>query len=821
MKSWPLKKIEIALAVFILLFSIGLRINAPTADLPAHITFSGSTLTDEGNQCHNSRSKALYGEWYPDDWRISNYNPILPWIKYAIFKVCGVGMLQMRLVSYLFAALSLLFFFLTLKSYLHHNFKFVLLGTFLLGINFLYVMYNKIGTFETSIIFWLILTLYFLEKYRRQQKPIFLLLAGASTFMTFIFKSIMAYILPLPFAAYILMHLLATGEKRISLKKGLQNILFIIIGILILLIPWYLFHYLPNREWIISAPGQYMGKLMFPRSLEVAFRNFLTFPWKGQFYKIPIVWLSAILFVPLFFRRLLRKQAKLTEIGYVLFFFAHTVVFFIMSYRPTRYFIPVIPAMVFMTVVLFEHGSRLPQQEQESAVYRPSGKILLFTVDTLWLALAAYFCLIPLFSRYILSVSLPSLSVFYVIVCAAVIGAIYLLKHLYHKLSWKPGTGNDKLKYVFTSLIVLMIGISFVINMGYYLQWNANKTYTIRNMSGELGEKLENAYIGGMTSTVAVLENRHKALWLYPNFVNWDKSTFEKYPLTHALLGTDVSHEIIHFFNQWPERMARARLLKVYSIKDYFLHLYSFVEPYITDCRREDTLNYRVTVINPTKETIKNVRVGEVCRFERRGSREEREETRREITLKVFKGKERSSLAPGKNTIVISMKEQDVSSLLFFLDYRHSFSREVLRYEGENFPHKTGFNKKISDASNGYARYFDRSINGPGFLSYGPAVPYARGIIIAEFKLKFMNLKTKIRPLCHLDIYSYEDNGPIAEKTLRPVDIKKNEKGIYQISTVITATKTLEFRIQTEQWSDIAFDYIDITYYQGFFINIK
>jgi hypothetical protein len=88
-------------------------------------------------------------------------------------------------------------------------------------------------------------------------------------------------------------------------------------------------------------------------------------------------------------------------------------------------------------------------------------------------------------------------------------------------------------------------------------------------------------------------------------------------------------------------------------------------------------------------------------------------------------------------------------------------------------------------------------------------------------KLKFSNLKTKIRPLCHLDIYSYEDNGPIAEKTLRPVDIKKNKKGIYRISAVIPETKTLEFRIRTEQWSDIAFDYLDITYYQGYFIDIN
>ena len=111
------KKLGIAAAVIILLFSIGLRINSPKADLPSHITFSGSILTDEGNQCHNSRSKALYNEWYPDDWRITSYNPLLPYMKYAIFKIFGVGLWQLRSISFIFAFLSLLLFFLTLKSY--------------------------------------------------------------------------------------------------------------------------------------------------------------------------------------------------------------------------------------------------------------------------------------------------------------------------------------------------------------------------------------------------------------------------------------------------------------------------------------------------------------------------------------------------------------------------------------------------------------------------------------------------------------------------------------------------------------------------------
>jgi 4-amino-4-deoxy-L-arabinose transferase-like glycosyltransferase len=813
MKTWHLRKVEIISAVFVLLFSIGLRINAPRADLPSHITFSGSILTDEGNQCHNSRSKALFDQWYPDDWRITNYNPVLPWIKYTIFKIFGVGLLQMRLVNYLFAGLSLLFFFLTLKSYFRHNFKFALLGTFLLGINFLYVMYNKIGTFETSIIFWVILTLYFLEKYRFEKKNVFLILAGASTFMAFIFKSIMAYILPLPFAAYILVHLFNKPEgEKISIKKGIVNIVFILLGILILFIPWYLFHYLPNREWILSAPGQYMEKLMFPRSFETAIRNFLTFPWKDQFYKIPIAWLGAILYIPLFFRRLLGREAKLTEIGYTLFFFAHTAVFLIMSYRPTRYFIPLIPAMVFMTVVLFERWASASSSPGKPVFYEHIEKAMIFIVDFLWLALAAYFCLIPLFSRYFFSIPRPRFSIYYFIASAILVAVVYVVRNLYYKYFWK----QLNFKYLVIPLIVLMILSSLVINMSYYWQWNENKTYIIRDISRELGEKLEDAYIGGMTSTVAVMENRHKALWLYPNFVNWDLHTFEKYPLTHALLGTDVSKEIIHFFKQWPERMNRAKILKIYPLKNYFLHLYSFVDPYISYCTPANDQNYRLKIVNPSEKIIET-KVGDVYFL-----KEKPGEKSLERGFRVYHGQQAFTLKPGVNEIVIPAAESpkgNVASLIFFLDYPHPFANNPLRYEGENFPGKTGFNKRDRNASNGYTRNFDHTLQGPGFLSYGPAVPFARGFLLADFKLKFQNLKTSLRPLCRIDIYSYQDNGPVAERVIKPADMKKNKTQTYRLYTVIPATKKLEFRIQTEKWVDVEFDYIDVIYYQGYVVN--
>jgi 4-amino-4-deoxy-L-arabinose transferase-like glycosyltransferase len=802
-------------ALVILLAAVGLRMNAPRADLPSHITFSGSILTDEGNQCHNSRAKALYDEWYPDDWRITNYNPILPYIKLALFKVFGVGILQMRLVSHIFAFLSLLFFFLALKSYFKEDVKFALLGTMLLGVNFFYVMYNKIGTFETSITFWVILTLYFLEKYRVKPRRLFLVLSGASAFMGFIFKSIMAYLLPLPFAAVLLMHLVGTPDSAsaesdsFSIKRMLMDMSFVLLGLLLLMAPWYLLHYVPNREWIISAPGQYMGKLMFPRGLENAWHNFLTFPWKDQFYKTPVVWVSALLFIPVFTRRLLSRRARLTEIAVVLFFFAHTFLFFVMNYRPTRYFIPLVPVMVFMTVLLFQHWYSLAKGSNpvELRLYRPAEKAVIFAVDTLWLMAASYLCFFPLLGHVIPGFPRPGPSLFALAAAALLVWAAYNIKRIINgKLKKRSPTS------LVIPLLTTAVAVSLVFNLAYYWQWHKTKTYTVRDISLELGEKLENAYIGGMTSAVAVLENKHKALWLYPNFVNWNADTLKTYPLTHALLGADLSREVHHFFNQWPERMNRAGLLKVYHIKNYFLHLYSFTEPYIKDCRTAEDGTARLTIINPSQKTIK-VKTGKIYLLEDNKG------------IKVVNGEVVVELPPGET---VTEEKTGNPTALFYLDYTRDFGKAgtPLRYEAEIFPGRTGFNKPDTRASNNQVRYYDREAHNPGFLSYGPAAPYGTGVLVVEFKIAFDRLRTKLRPLCRLDIYSHTIKGPAVEREIKPSDIKKAKKaderfGAYRLVHVVRQPEKLEFRVRTNGFADVSLDSVNVRYYQGFLVTEK
>ena len=815
------KYVEIGAVVILLLFSLGLRLNSPTADLPPDISFSGSVYTDEGNQCHNSRSKILYDDWYPDDWRIKNYNPVVPYLKYAIFKVFGVGLVQIRAVSYIFAFLSLLVFFFTLRSYF--NFGFSMVGTLLLGINYFYIMYNKIGTFETPMISWMIFSLFFMEKYRTRKKSYLLVLAGMSAFMCFVFKNTGAHFIFVPFAAYILFLIFGEPAEKPPLKKGIKDISLILGGILIVFVVWLVFFYIPNREWIMSAPGKYIGNQMLPKTIKEAVGNFFGFNWKDQFFKIPIVWLSALLYVPLFFRRLLKHRTNLTEIGFFIFFLSHTLFFLFMSNRPTRYFVPVIPAMVFMTTLLFERMYHFSLKKTEQPAngygygYRKWEYGTLLGLDTLWLALGLNFCFIPLYSHYIHYVSRPPLSYKYIIFSFICVFLFYLVKSAY----WRLLKDKLNLKMPLRCLFVFMLIFSVFINMKYYIKWNSDKTFTVFNISKELGEKLNNAYIMGLTAPAAVMENKHKSLFLYPDFVQWEKDIFDKYPLTHALVA-NIHGEIKMYFDQWPQKMSDANLLKVYNVKEQFLHLYSFVDPYISGCTKNDTNRYLVKILNPQHKRVKTW-IGKIFYSPTPG-----------CSLAIEQEESPIPLEPGENIIPVKIDvnplaqintdtDSDITpgTVVFFLQNQGWENR--FRYEGEKFPRRVGGEKKDLLASANFVRYYRASnkrknkIRKTGFIAYNPnfPLPFSRGFLVVDFNLRFSHIQSKIRPLCKLDIFPHREEEALSRKILKLRDIEENTFKNYRLCTTIPETKYLEFRVYAEGLCDIELDYIDITYYKG------
>ncbi len=784
----------IAVAVIIILISFFLRVYSPQSDLPPDISISGSIYTDEGNQCHNSRSRVLFGDWFPDNWKITNYNPVLPYFKLLIFKVFGVGLVQVRSVSFFFALLSLIFFFLTLRSYFDPWIS--IAGILLLGFNFLFIMYNRIGTFETPMIFWMILVIYFLEKYRVTGRYIFPVLSGISAFTAFVFKMTGAHIIPVP-ATALLLFLLFIPEKNIPDKKKIAvSAGIIIISILISFTVWMAVFYLPNREWIKSAPGSYIGNQMFPKNFDQLIGNILSYNWKEQFYKMWIVWTGAILYLPIFFRRLLNRIADITEIGVVLFLFSHTGALMLMNHRPTRYLIASIPPMVFLTVLLFRYILGNNKKLPEGGLFK-KGVILFF--DICWLTLSLFYCFLPLFKRagiHIIPVKFTSGLLLTSLIVIGVFRSIHYMTMRYNKSFKVP-------RKAVISIITILISISFFTNMKYYIYWKRDRTEYVYKISEELAKKIDNGYIAGLTAPVAVLGTEHKSLFLYPEFVHWGKNTLDNFKITHALLA-NFNFEISNFFRQWPDKMKNASLLNVYNVKDQFIHLYSFVDPYISGLKRVDNKTLELRINN-------NGSNGDI-----------------KFGIIEFSGESpvRNTLLPvtypvknGVNIIRLSDRLNGNEKLIYIKQNKWP---DQFRYEAEKFPRKRGRVVRDITRSGKHLRYFNAGTDRKGFMACsigGKFIPYSEGFINARFTLKFDGIRSRIKPLAVIDIFNNTLKTSVSSLSIKKRDQKNIGFHEYSVQYKINKVSDIEFRVFAQKTADIYYDYLELDYFQGKFID--
>ena len=784
----------IAAAVVILLIAFFFRVYSLQSDLPPNISISGSVYTDEGNQCHNSRSRVLYGDWFPDNWKITNYNPIVPYFKLLIFKTFGVGLIQVRSVSFFFAFLSLIFFFFTLRSYFRP--WLAIAGVTLLGFNFLFIMYNRIGTFETPMIFWMILVIYFLEKFRVTGKIIFPVLSGISAFLAFVFKMTGAHIIPVPVTALLLLLIFIPEEKINERRKIGVSAGLVIASILISFAVWMIIFYLPNKEWIKSAPGSYIGNQMFPKSIEQLIGNILSYNWKEQFFKMWVVWTGAILYLPIFFRRLLQKRTDLTEIGSVLYLLSHTGALMIMNHRPTRYLIAAIPPMVFLTILLFRY---LLGKKEDIPTAGQVNNIFIFLFDISWLTIALYYCFLPLMER--VGIHLVTIKLTPGLFLLSLISIIILRLLLYIKEKFIGSVLTSK--KISITIVIILISISVYTNMKYYYLWQRDKTEYVYKISEELGNKIDNGYIAGLTAPVAVLETDHRSLFLYPEFVHWDKGTLDKYGITHALLA-NFNFEISNFFRQWPGKMKNATLLNVYNVKDQFLHLYSMVDPFIEKIVRVDDKTLELTIKN--NGSRKDIRFGII----------------------EFNGEDpvRDSLVPGGSVIaegshLIRISDQFNGNEKFIYIKKDKWP-DRFRYEAEKFPRKRGRVVRDTSGSGKHVRYYDVRKDKKGFMACstgGKFIPFSEGFVVAGYYLKFDRIMSRIRPLAVIDIFNNTLGFPVSSRSIRKKDINGEGFQRYPLHYKIDDVSDIEFRVMAEKTADIYYDYLEIEYFQGKFID--
>lgn len=810
----------IVLIIFIVLF--GLRLIHISADPPTNLSWSGGLFFDEGALAHNARNKVLFGEWKLDEWNDFYYSPILTYVKWLVFAVFGVGLVQLRLVPIGFSCLTLWGLYLALRVSLKRSTA--ILSVFLLGFNYIYLMYNRLGLTEIPLLFFAALTLYLwqsgLHTKNLRDGGWYMFFAGISCFTVYIFKALLIYFLPVPLVTLVFLGLFS--EKKSERKRLLILIGYFIAGMTITLLFWLVLFYYPNYDPLHQA-GAFVKMLGLPHSAQDFFKNVSQPPFFSIFLQTPVILILSFSYLLYLVYAVFHKPSQLEplDIFVSLWFLAHIFFFIGYSYRPTRYYVTIIPPMSILAargIMKIMDTSHSPLEGGFREVFSLKGRVVrkihvpdrrisfwFWGISWLvgWILWAYIF--IPLFYQYgaIPYVTVPRLSLF----PKLLVGALLSFAITGFMAWWSRGYRGKAFSIphrieLGAAVIVLFISVS--VNGIQFYRWAATPQYVIRDTSRELGTLLKNAFIAGLATPMLCIENTHRALYVWENFTNY-QDTLQRYKLTHLFLA-EFNDEVGYYYRKFPELMQRAKLLKSFQIKGSAFHLFSVVEPSINNIIVEQ-IHYRanepvvvgVEVKNNSPQQARDVEVGWLLRPYLESE-------------PVITAKEQVSLGIlAEKTITLSKNvppgTYDVLAAFF--------SEEQDMYEAENLSSQVGPRHPDIHASEGEARYFGSG--DPGYLVYGPYRRYSPGKYDIDFRLKCSDEQwTREEPIAVIDVSTDTGRTILARKDLRRQDFKEiNTYQTFRLSFFLKASQKLEFRVFTHGRANLWADTITVAFISG------
>lgn len=789
------------LILVLFLALIGARVYNMTADPPSDLSWSGGLFFDEGALAHNARNQVLFGEWETDEWNDFYYSPILSYIKWAIFAAFGVGMWQLRLVSLLFTTGTLAVIYSLIKK--SHGRLTAALGMTLLGGNYLYLMYSRLGLTEISVAFLAVLTLYCwglgMAAQTGWQRGLWMVLAGSSCFMVFIFKTLLIYFLPVPFVSLAFWGLIArTPTER---KRILSMMLWGLVGLSLTATIWLVVFYYPNYASIQQA-GDFVKMLSLPKSPDDFVGNVSNTPFFHIFSQTPIHLVLSIGYFIFLAYRLLHDRVKLSPIDVfaAFWFLAHLVFFLGYGYRPVRYYVPIIPAMSMLTAraltgMLSLSTRKLPFLKPSVWFWGVTWGIGIVLSGVILRPLAERYGGFEHFSKADAPAAL------WVSGVAALLGVLFVAA-VFHRYRGAVLWGMPGIARAIGGLF--LIGCVWA-NGTWYVEWARNAEFTVRDISRELGRMLDHAYIAGLPTPMLSMENTHRALYVWDNFANAE-NTFEKYPVTHLFLGK-FNGELAWYYRNYPEVMKRATLLKSYWLKGWQFYLLSLVEPSFDRVKvsrdayaANESVQIRFDLRNNDPRQARDLAPGIVV-VERDAPDAPLLTVNDEVALPPSSEREIAfsfTAPPGTYEVLATV-----------------FSETHAVHEAETLLSQGGDVVVDSDASGGKSRYAPAGFG--GFLTYGPYQLYPAGLYTAEFLIKGPDgQRSEDQPLALLEVTTDAGQTILAQKAVRISDIRDDSTfHAMPVSFIVQQAAALEFRVIPSGTREFWVDAVRVTFFQG------
>lgn len=576
------------LLVAILLLGAYLRLNHLRADPPSDLSWSLGPFTDEGAIGINARNKVFFGKWLMDDIFRMGVSPLLSFLYYIIFSLFDTGFIQMRILPVLLSLGTILIVFLILKKEGSSNAG--LFSAFFFSTCYLYVMHNRLALEETSLNFFILLSLLFAQSGERNK--FYLLLSGFASALAVLYIKIIG----LPIILIIGFEIFRRGFSSEAPQRSrlvFQSLLHYAGGFILATALWFFAIFLPFKTPLITYFMAVSVKSGggHPGNLGEYIRNFLNlglgdrlFP--RAFYLFVPAFLYIFYFLTKWKERLKSPIFRLDSLSVLWLLFGYLTICYNL-YHPIRYQMILLPPLAILAGYGMERLFQAKKIVFERKMSWPGlvlgwAILVIFFYNlfyTLYLYLIGhhqtFYPLISIFTRDVrgwfmgkwqLVQNYPDL-----LRSSALWSGIAILIFFLLTRSRRLRQGFSFPSFLKYPLIILVLFLSLSSDLGQYSRWAGNLTYDLFETSKDLNRLPQGSVIAGPWAASLSLENHHQAIFMQ-DFANKDR-VIERLKPTHLLIYKN-GWEDKYFQEVYPLIMGRAKLLRQYNIRGNPMLLY-------------------------------------------------------------------------------------------------------------------------------------------------------------------------------------------------------------------------------------------------------
>ena len=566
----------------IVLVGFFLRINGLTADAPRDLTWSLSPYTDEGFMVQNAKNKALFGHWLLDDFFRMAVSPLFSVLMFFNFKLFGFGFSQARMVSVLFGLGTVLLTFFILKR--EGGTKAGLLGSTLASTGFLWIMQNRLALEESTMMFFVLLSIFFWTSPARRNRQF--LLAGLSASVAIFFVKLSGLFFAPILVAEALRQKFLVSDSPLK-EKGWKPLSLFATGFLIGPIVWIL---------TILIPFGYPARLMVeantikseggkPEDIWVFIRNIITLGTGDRLSaRAPIVFLLACWGLLAWVGNTKNKLWEKNSLEFILFagYCTGTIMLAFTNYHPLRYqMIFLLPAIFWASlkaVQLWQEGFK-PTRPTLGRLLLKAPLVLVFSFNLLYAWYAFMLNNYPNLTGLLGTFSASPQAWFEgllktvqnygkLLTQSALVGAVGL--GLWWWLSSKMSKLHPSSIFPTRLLVSVLLFIGFVSDFSQYRRWSLNKTYQLVELSRDLKSLPPGSMVAGPWSSSATIEAPVRALPMQV-YLHKEK-VLERFPVTHLLIFQG-GWEAEFFQKTYPDVLAKSKVLKAYPVAGGHLYL--------------------------------------------------------------------------------------------------------------------------------------------------------------------------------------------------------------------------------------------------------